>query len=376
MNLWNKRDLKAPPICTYLEERRSLDLTKLSINLNNAEVVYKSQKHLEMEAALLSRCLYLVKTKYRMFKFVRGLEKVNQGLLRYLQYDFQKDLSDFVATMPKQYETQTYFPSRNMLDHLLVKLQGVAKLFCRIGECALDAAATINEYLTIGHLWQMLLLFFGISARIFAIMKHLLKLTCQLYNDLIELRRHFQNTDVQWLTEDYEFPNDLNNFVDATWLNEDVILKPIDGTALQLQENSTQLLDEMKKHNDAVLEQMPLELLQANKDVGDAIECRKSNVKKTSTVGNVKSKQKLVYKDNIFTNKIMAFNSIDELRLYIKLQNKMCNINIKKSDFRHLDKMQWNILYNATKKLINKCCSQKEKNFVKKVKECLVQSFS
>ncbi|XP_068085398.1 ABC transporter F family member 4 [Anabrus simplex] len=228
MLLWNAKYVRPPPISSVLMSRGDLNIDKLELVCSQAVSILSNQKQLHMEAALLSRVLYRMKSKYRQNIGFKNIEKVNRGLLQYLSLDLFGVYSTFTALVPQvPRDPQVYLPTRQMLEWVLVRTQGFARLFCFIAQKCREAARHFHFLVTLGHTWETALLCMGLASRIWCFAKYMVTCSCNWYSQLKPFLQDLKCTGRNWLPSDYEFPEDLIKWLDAPWLTEHHKLKSL-----------------------------------------------------------------------------------------------------------------------------------------------------
>ena len=120
---------------------------------------------LNVEAALLSRLIYRMKSKFRSDKGLKFMEKVNRGLLNYLNMSIEKEY-----VLLKEYiEIDggiVSLPPRQILEYVLIRTQGFAKLMCRIESTSLVAANILKARLHLGQAWTVTMIAYAVISRI------------------------------------------------------------------------------------------------------------------------------------------------------------------------------------------------------------------
>lgn len=180
---------------------------------------FGGQSTLEKEAALLSRCIYRMKMKFRSDKGLKSMEKLNRALLQYKTLKFHVVLSDFLSILLDEGNESSYLPTRNMLDYILVRLQGIVCLMCRAAEAAVTSADSMGSRICIGQFWKIALIMLGIVSRIWLICRDIAKESCQLYKDIKPMRNMLINIGSEWLPNNYIFPDNLEEWVDIDWVD-------------------------------------------------------------------------------------------------------------------------------------------------------------
>lgn len=143
------------------------------------------------------------------------MQKTNKALLLYLQLDMQTLLTLYKDSIPSKYEQDTYFPTIDMLDFVLVRLQGACKLLIRIRDSARTAALYLGDKLIIGHFWKVTLLCLGIVSRLAHVGNEICRCFSNLYDKLLKCRSHFKNAGEKWLPDNYPFPVSMQTWLDV-----------------------------------------------------------------------------------------------------------------------------------------------------------------
>lgn len=221
MDLWNVKSLQAPSVNTYKVSSKEVDLKRLSTILKEAVDLFSDQKYLVTEAAVLSRVIYRTKMKFRNDKGHKAMEKTNRALKLFLSSNFCNSLSTFYEVLPKKYEAVTYMPTKDMLDYMLVRLQGVLKLLYRVGESARIATIFMQSKIRIGHFWKISVICTAMLSRIWVLTKNMIQFGCKLYHLLLPFLQHLKNTtDRQWLSNEYIFPENIQQWLGVDWLDD------------------------------------------------------------------------------------------------------------------------------------------------------------
>lgn len=101
-------------------------------------------------------------------------------------------LNMFYETLPQRHEREIYLPARDILDYVLVRLQGLSKLLCRVAECAQEGALYMESRISIGHFWKVALICFGLLSRIWVLIKNIIVHCCDFYKGLLPYREKLQ----------------------------------------------------------------------------------------------------------------------------------------------------------------------------------------
>ncbi|XP_044271590.1 uncharacterized protein LOC123015742 isoform X2 [Tribolium madens] len=169
--------------------------------------------------------------KFRSSKDFKAVEKLSRVLRTYLQMQFATTLKYVLDTIPPNYKVlKTFFLTKNMIDFLLVRIQGLGKTLCRVLDtCKVVSELTLQRF-RLGHFWKIAAIIYAITARIFVITRGIFRFVCELYGTLLPFSGTLNNTGTVWLPEGYVFPPKLEEWLGAEWLNleENVIEIPDD----------------------------------------------------------------------------------------------------------------------------------------------------
>jgi hypothetical protein len=131
---------------------------------------------LNKEAALLSRLIYRMKSKFRNDKGFKYMEKVNRGLLNYLNMSLEKEYQILKEYTVLSNEIVS-LPSKQMIEYVLIRTQGFAKLMCHIESTALQAGEILKSRLHLGQFWSVAIIAYVVISRIWY----------QLFNNILLL---------------------------------------------------------------------------------------------------------------------------------------------------------------------------------------------
>lgn len=216
--MWNLRNLTPPPNFTY--KCTTVDVATLKKACLKAVAILQDQKQLHSEAALLSRFLYSMKTKFRSDKGFDILGKVNRSLLQYLSLNLHTAYVNFCECVPNPSDADQYVPSRQMLQYLLVRTQSFAQLWCYIISHCQEAAQYLRARMGLGHNWWAAVVALAITSRIWAFGKYLIICACEWFSQLKPFLEVLKVNGPPWLPDNYRFPDDLHQWLDANLQEE------------------------------------------------------------------------------------------------------------------------------------------------------------
>lgn len=220
-SLWNDVDLKPPPnlTCRMTSSEVSLsDLKKLSDVFWDALLVLQNDKLLSAEAATLSRLLIKMKPVFRGDKGYKSAVKVNHCLQKYLSLNIVSLFDNFFRTIPwNSSDKIIYCPTRQMLEYILLRSQGLAALLCRIVHICLDVAHNFKSRMSCGQHWPTALICLSIIGRVWAIAKHLLDSCIKWYSKMLPYLKTLKPFGQPLLPEVHSFPSALTKWLSVPW---------------------------------------------------------------------------------------------------------------------------------------------------------------
>ncbi|KAJ8927589.1 hypothetical protein NQ314_019934 [Rhamnusium bicolor] len=219
MNLWNVKDLPAPPINTYKAVNKKIDIQHLFNVFREGETFFEDDKFMYAEFTVLSRIVYRMKQKFRSAKDFKALQKINKALDNYFNMDILRNLKNFMHLIPSRYKDETYLPTKNLLDYILIRLQGLVKLMERIIETCKIAAYLLDKRIHTGHFWKIAFIIFSIVSRIYVLAKYSAKFSCEFYSKLYPFSSQLSNIS-EWYPH-YTLPKDLKEWMNVDWLEVD-----------------------------------------------------------------------------------------------------------------------------------------------------------
>ncbi|XP_023012322.1 uncharacterized protein [Leptinotarsa decemlineata] len=227
MNFWNVKDLSLPPINTYKCSNKDIDLNYLHEICQELKA-FLENKYMRAEFLVLSRIIYRMKQKFRSAKDFKALEKLNKALEILFKLDIQNDVTTFMELIPPRYKDETYLPTKNMLDYLLVRFQGLTKLMERIVETCKISAFLLSMRMKTGHFWRVGFISFALVSRVYILAKFNTNRICEFYRKLLPFSNKLQNLGKNWLPLGYMLPKDLKEWMNVSWLDFDDVVQIIE----------------------------------------------------------------------------------------------------------------------------------------------------
>lgn len=287
-----------------------------------------------------------MKQKFRTSKDFKALEKVTKSLERYFGMNLPSDLQTLMDLIPENYIDELYLPTKNVIDYIMVRLQGVVKLFEYVMKTSVDIAYMLNIRIQTGHFWRIGFILFSIISRIYVLSKHIIKATCNFYLKLLSISPALKYVGKIWLPENYIFPDNLESSLDIDILQIDKDFQKMqEPTAVieildyfKLVEDSdtelefTEVLNEgvhnrpnIINKNDKNILNKRIQEFNSGEDIGEVIEISDNN----NDVKGVVSEHRNL-KTNFYSNKKIVKNK-DAIELISPINdNEEVNFNPKK----------------------------------------------
>ncbi|CAH1962294.1 unnamed protein product [Acanthoscelides obtectus] len=222
MALWNIKDLALPPIATYKANTKDIDIVYLRQVCRDSRQFFEDKKIMHAEYLILSRIVYRMKQKFRSAKDFKAVVKMYKTLDNYFKINIAEYINTFMELIPYNYEDDsTYLPTKNLVDYILVRHQGIVKLLVRIVETSKLAAHLLEERIHIGHSWQGAFILFAIASRVYVLSKFIIQKACDFYQKLLPFSSKLKNLGTDWLKSDYKLPKDLRQWLNVDWLDID-----------------------------------------------------------------------------------------------------------------------------------------------------------
>lgn len=217
--IWNRIEIERPPNSTWRIDIRKFDVTSLTTTLERIIKDLDSQDIMHVEATILSRLIYRMKCKFRNDKGFKNIEKVNRALLNYLGLSLEKEYKNFQSYIEVDNGVVT-LPSKQMLEYVLVRTQGFAKLLTRIEEVAKYAGIFLRTRILLGHAWTVTLVAYAVISRIWILARNLVRRSCIWYNGIYRFLNVFKTTGLPWISANETLPSDLKLWLALPWLDE------------------------------------------------------------------------------------------------------------------------------------------------------------
>ncbi|XP_075227818.1 uncharacterized protein LOC142328160 [Lycorma delicatula] len=393
---YNQLEITPPPLLSFKLCCKNPDgaSKKLKYLLEKAVKLLNDQSNLHKESATLSRLIYRWKWILRNDKGFKALEKVNRSLLQYLALDM---VSIMEKALEKVYDD--YGPSKQMLEWVLVRLQGFTKLFDNIYHRCIEAATYLKWRFQNGHVWSVALIGTAVVSRIWVISQYLIRESCNWYSQLKQMLPVLQPSFQPWLPSGYTLPENLvawlghPDYVVSTHNINSNAFSFLNKTESTEEENEAMLIDNdkvglfkdvYKISNIEIKKEDIGEVISRNNEEENYIDVKilKKNVKESDKVisktsieenetSNRQKRKKSIMKNknnqrlensnnnnNNKTNHIDTITTVGKLIRFIKYQkvlrksilNGKCNNDIRSRCLTHnMDKLQWRMFQKFIK---------------------------
>ncbi|XP_018335544.1 uncharacterized protein LOC108744336 [Agrilus planipennis] len=247
--LWCLKSVRAPGIVSQkrLEQHPShFQLENFISDLTDARQFYRDNKFLNAESALLERCVYRMKLKFRSNKGFKALQKILKSLKMYMIVDMATIINKLIQINNESNQI-VYAPGKCNIEYLLVRLQTVAKLMERVIEITKESALYIHSVIGIGHIWKVLVVCFGIISRLRVNAINILKYTCTLYLQTKHFYDNYYDSTAEcWIPNRYKFPDDLKEWIGLEWFNQECTEKESKSIFTVNFENDLSLLEHIE----------------------------------------------------------------------------------------------------------------------------------
>lgn len=125
--------------------------------------------------------MYRMKCKFRNDKGLKAMSKVNKALLKYLSLSLEKEYEN-LKTYIEIEGSNVKLPSKQMIEYVLIRTQGFAKLISRVEEVSKCSAHFLRCRIALGHAWGNAFIAYSVISRIwyvtscFTVLRHFISL--------------------------------------------------------------------------------------------------------------------------------------------------------------------------------------------------------
>ncbi|XP_048733985.2 uncharacterized protein LOC125650080 [Ostrea edulis] len=210
--VWNNRLLKPPPtisLSTPLKERGKVTLV-LNV-LKEMQNVKDKQSALNIEEFALCRIIYKLNSQLRSEKTLQFLKRIKVCLTKLAGMKIEKAVDDILHILQQSnlMARNTYLPSQQMMEHLLVKLMGVRNLYRQTINYCFTAYVHLKQQLTIGTLVPQNLALMALVSRLWVLTRTCFYSCTHWYEELRPCLGLFLPIEHPWLPDDVVLPNTI-----------------------------------------------------------------------------------------------------------------------------------------------------------------------
>lgn len=223
MRLANCLVVKLVNICLYskcalIKLLFVLDIAAFTKVLVETIDYFKSTKRFNTEAAQLSRLIFMNCKQFRMMKGLGEMKKTHQALLRYLNLDLLTTLETFKGFVSDEGDATVTIPYQPSLDYILIRFQGLSKLFIRTVECCRRSATFFLGLIKAGSFYTKGVVFLSNLASVWSLSREFCKFVVKQYKKLRVFRDILKvRPGSKWVDGDYDLPLELDQWLGDDW---------------------------------------------------------------------------------------------------------------------------------------------------------------
>ncbi|XP_049530918.1 uncharacterized protein LOC125948677 [Anopheles darlingi] len=224
MDLWNRLDLVPPALmneeCTT---KHIKDEIRALTNTSGKMLIYfVSLQKFEKAAAYLSRFCVRYKARQRNMHGFQIMRRLNQTLLRIKKLDIVREITDFHSFLPESsyIEKVMRLPVRSNLEHLLIRLQGLAKLLLRVVLLTKDAACYQLKQINRVFLFYHSSIFLALMGELWLLARNISRRVNQYYDELYPMLSILPDCTERWLPNQYTLPPSIAEWIGYQYQEE------------------------------------------------------------------------------------------------------------------------------------------------------------
>ncbi|KAL7035484.1 hypothetical protein ACKWTF_008403 [Chironomus riparius] len=211
---WNSINLIAPPFTTYSVRRKNFGIDQFKKCLENAIAYFAEQTAFFEEVNQISQIIYLGKSQFRMMKGFQEMKKTHQAAIRFKRLNIVDILEAFNSYVADDFQSEILLPSRQNLDYVLIKLQGVSKILIRIITCSRKSSRYFLGLIKMGSFYIKGSIFVSTLAKVWDMSREMCQYAVKLYNDLRQFRDKLQEIkNCEWIANNCELPEKLEDWL-------------------------------------------------------------------------------------------------------------------------------------------------------------------
>lgn len=211
---WNSINLIVPSFSTYSVPRKNFGIENFKKYLENAINYFTDQKSFFEEVNQISQIIYLNSNQLRMMKGFQEMKKTHQAAIRFKRLNIVEILEAFNSYVADDFQSEILLPSKQNLDFVLIKLQGVSKILIRIITCSRKSARYFLGLIKMGSFYIKGSVFVATLAKVWDMSRQMCQYTVALYNNLRQFRDKLREIkNCEWIACNCELPEKLEDWL-------------------------------------------------------------------------------------------------------------------------------------------------------------------
>jgi len=213
-DFWNSLTLISPPFTTYSVPRKNFGIEKFKKYLENAIAYFTDQTSFFDEINHISQFIYMGKNQYKMMKGFQEMKKTHQAAIRLKRLNIVDILEAFNSYVADDFQAEILLPSRQNLDYVLIKLQGVSKILIRTITCSRKSARYFLGLIRNGSFYIKGSIFVSTLAKVWDMSRQMCQYTVSLYNNLQQFRDKLREIkNCEWIANNCVFSEKLEDWL-------------------------------------------------------------------------------------------------------------------------------------------------------------------
>ncbi|XP_070500911.1 nucleolus and neural progenitor protein [Chironomus tepperi] len=328
---WNSINLIAPPFSTYSVNRRNFVIENFKKCLENAIAYFTDQTSYYEEVNQISQMIYLGKSQFRMMKGFQEMKKTHQAAIRLKRLNIVDILEAFNSYVADDFQSEILLPSKQNLDYVLIKLQGVSKILIRIITCSRKSSRYFLGLIRMGSFYLKGSVFVSTLAKIWDMSRQMCQYTIVLYNNLRQFRVKLKEIkNCEWIANNCELPEKLEDWLgdeyeyfvnnetyDAKLLTKSDEIENFRNEILQVTETLKKFkTDEkvVKSEPKDILELVPVKVEKMELEIDDFKPISRTEVTKVE-----------------YEHSLSSVSSRENVKLFLKFEDKYRKLDMQKS---------------------------------------------
>ncbi|XP_058130701.1 uncharacterized protein LOC131287748 [Anopheles ziemanni] len=224
MALWNELNLIPPTPMTKVVSLKNIraDVLHLANTTVGMMEYFSSMKTFETAAAYVSRFCHVWKLPFRNMHGFQVMRRLNKTLLRIKGMNIFWDVHSFheFLAADNYMGKEVKLPVRSNLEYLLVRLQGLIKLFIRVVYLTKDAASYQLKLINMAFFLSQNSIFLASMGELWSLARDACRKLNEFYTGLLAGLRILPESDEPWLPNGYNLPASLAKWLGSEWAQE------------------------------------------------------------------------------------------------------------------------------------------------------------